>query len=130
MIVLDQFSRNMFRGTDEMFATDELALSLVLAGLEDGTDRKLIGHQRVFFYMPFMHSENPAMQDRCVELFTAFRDELSGEAAKRVGMNVDFANQHRDIVQRFGRFPTATTFLGGPVPARKSRFYKSRTRPF
>jgi uncharacterized protein (DUF924 family) len=68
-------------------------------------DRALHGHERVFFYMPFMHSESLAVQDRGVELFGALRDHAEGRVREVLNSNVDFARQHRDIIARFGRFP-------------------------
>jgi uncharacterized protein (DUF924 family) len=102
IIVLDQFSRNMFRDTPGMFASDPQALQLALEGLARGDDRALSEAERSFFYMPLMHAEDRAVQDRCVELFRALGIEN----------NLKFAVMHRDIVQRFGRFPHRNAVLG------------------
>jgi uncharacterized protein (DUF924 family) len=67
---------------------------------------------RVFFYMPLMHSEALADQERCIELFRALAGELEGEAKKGVENNVEYAVRHRDIVARFGRFPHRNAILG------------------
>jgi uncharacterized protein (DUF924 family) len=112
IIVLDQLSRNMFRGTPGMFATDPLALAATHEGLERGDDRALRLAERVFFYMPLMHSEALADQERCIELFRALAGELEGEAKKGVENNVEYAVRHRDIVARFGRFPHRNAILG------------------
>ena len=98
VIVLDQFSRNMFRGTAKMFASDARALAAALSGIEAGDHTKLGPDERAFLYMPLMHSESLAMQNKCVELFGLDHDE--GAAS-----SVAFAVQHRDIIARFGRFP-------------------------
>lgn len=111
VIVLDQFSRNMFRDTPEAFAGDERALAAASDGIARGHDRALQSHERVFFYMPFMHSESLAMQDRCVELFTALRDSSRGRVREAVASNVDFAKRHRDIIARWGRFPHRNVIL-------------------
>ena len=112
LIVLDQFSRNMFRGTPQAFAGDARALKAAADGVETGVDQRLHGHERVFFYMPFMHSEELAMQERCVDLFAAFRDETTGRVNEAVAGNVDFAKRHLVIVERFGRFPHRNEVLG------------------
>jgi len=95
IIVLDQFPRNMFRGKAEAFATDDIALDLARNALDHQFDALLEERMRHFLYMPFMHSEVLADQERCVSLFKSLGD---GEGAK-------YAMEHRDIIARFGRFP-------------------------
>lgn len=112
VVVLDQFSRNMFRDTPGMYATDALALRIAAAGIEAGEDARLETAERVFLYMPFMHSEDVVDQRRCVALFEALRDAASGAAREQLGQNVRFAEMHRDIVERFGRFPHRNAILG------------------
>lgn len=112
VIVLDQFSRNMFRETPRMFASDPRAERVALEGVERGDDRVLALDARVFLYMPLMHSERLVMQERSVALFAALRDGLEGEAREHVAGNVDYAVRHRDIVARFGRFPHRNRLLG------------------
>lgn len=126
VIVLDQFSRNMFRGSARMFTSDARALGAALAGIDRGFDRQLAVDERGFLYMPLMHSEDLAMQERCVASFTALRDELAGELRERVAGSLDFARQHRDIVRRFGRFPHRNALLGRSSTADESEFL---TRP-
>lgn len=112
LIVFDQFSRNMFRNTKQMFETDPQALAIAKELVARGKDREFRFAERSFVYMPFMHSEALADQERCVELFTAFRDELEGELRERCEYSLDFAVRHRDIIQRFGRFPHRNAILG------------------
>jgi uncharacterized protein (DUF924 family) len=112
VIVLDQFSRNMFRDSARAFACDERALHAALAGIERGVDRQLRFEERPFLYMPLMHSEDLANQERCVALFTAYRDEQSGALKTRVAGSLKYAEQHRDIIRRFGRFPHRNALLG------------------
>jgi len=113
VIVLDQFSRNMFRDTPRMFASDERAVGATLQGLERGHDRVLPTHPRMFMYMPLMHSEALAMQDKCVATFTTLRDELlPGEARAFMDFAIGYANAHRDIIHRFARFPHRNSVLG------------------
>lgn len=112
IIVLDQFSRNMFRGTAEMYASDAQALRLSREGIERGHDRQLVHHERAFSYMPFMHSEQLDDQDRCIALFSAMRAESPEELHADLDRNLASARQHRDIVARFGCFPHRNALLG------------------
>jgi uncharacterized protein (DUF924 family) len=102
VIVLDQFSRNMFRDLAGAFASDAKALALAEAAIAAGFDRRLKPAQREFLYMPFEHSEDPAMQARSVELFTA----LGSPEALR------YAVEHKAEIERFGRFPGRNDVLG------------------
>jgi uncharacterized protein (DUF924 family) len=112
VIVLDQFSRNMFRGSARAFASDGLALRAALAAIAAGTDRRLRCDERSFLYMPLMHSEDMSVQDRCVALFAAMADEVGEPLRERVGGSLSFAQRHRDIIVRFGRFPHRNALLG------------------
>jgi uncharacterized protein (DUF924 family) len=122
VIVLDQFSRNMFRGSPKMFAQDELALRVAREGIEAGVDRSVAHAERSFFYLPLMHSEALDVQERCVELFRAWHDALDGTLKESVASSLDFAVQHRDIVLRFGRFPHRNAVLGRPSTAEELEF--------
>ncbi|HKU39456.1 MAG TPA: DUF924 family protein [Polyangiales bacterium] len=124
VIVLDQFSRNMFRGSAQAFAGDERALRVAADGVEAGLDRRLHGHERVFLYMPFMHSESLAMQDRAIELFSALTESARGRAKDAFAGNLEFARQHRDIVARFGRFPHRNAILGRESTPEEEAFLK------
>jgi uncharacterized protein (DUF924 family) len=112
IIVLDQFSRNMFRGSGRMHDGDARAAKVAAEGVARGVDRQLAHDHRGFFYMPFMHSESLADQDRCVELCSSWRDELSGPPREQVVGLLGYAEKHRDIVRRFGRFPHRNALLG------------------
>ena len=123
VIVLDQFSRNMFRGTARMFAHDEQAMAAAQTAIERGGDRRLAVDERTFLYMPLMHSESLQAQDRCVALFGALLEELgNGDDAGRTAQNLEFARRHRDIVARFGRFPHRNATLGRPSTAEEVEF--------
>jgi uncharacterized protein (DUF924 family) len=124
VIVLDQFSRNMFRGEARAFAADPQALRAAISGIDARHDRALIGHERVFLYMPLMHSEELAVQERCVELFSQFRDESSGKLREVLDGNCDFARQHRDVIARWGRFPHRNATLGRPSTPEEIEFLK------
>lgn len=101
IIVYDQFPRNMFRGSANAFATDASALEVSRNAVDKGFGSGLTAPERQFLYMPFMHSESLADQERSVELFGAV-DENS----------LKFAIEHRDIIARFGRFPHRNRALG------------------
>jgi uncharacterized protein (DUF924 family) len=102
VIVLDQFPRNIFRNDARAFTTDPQALAIAERALTSGYDRK-IEHELVpFLYMPLMHSENIADQRRCVDLFGRYGNQN----------NLKFAEIHRNIIERFGRFPHRNTVLG------------------
>jgi uncharacterized protein (DUF924 family) len=102
VIVLDQFSRNMYRGSPRSFATDALALSIAQRAIAAGLDRQLTPQQRWFLYMPFQHAEDRAVQARSIELFTQLNDPR----------NLGYAERHKEIIDRFGRFPHRNAVLG------------------
>ncbi|HSC89118.1 MAG TPA: DUF924 family protein [Polyangiaceae bacterium] len=111
VLVLDQFSRNMFRGTPGMFSADEQALALAFEGIALGYDRKLRFAERTFLYLPLMHAERLDVQNRCVDLFDRFRAEQVGEHAEELQRQLKFAMAHRDLIKRFGRFPHRNAWL-------------------
>src|SRR5690606_7741793 len=92
IIVLDQFSRNMFRGDARAFAADSMALALSQEAIRAGADRELPDAQRAFLYMPFMHSESRAIRERALVLFSGLP-------------SLDFEIRHKAILGRFGRYP-------------------------
>lgn len=114
LILLDQLSRNLGRGTAAMFAGDDRALALARGMVERGDDRAVGPFERAFVYMPFMHSEALADQERCVALFEALGADTAGPVRARMEYNLGFARAHRDIVARFGRFPHRNAMLGRP----------------
>ena len=122
IVVLDQFSRNMFRDSARMFAADDLALATSRQGIERGHDRSLRLHERVMFYMPFMHSEQLADQERCIALFQALAQESSDLGRSLMLSHVGFAERHRDIVRKFGRFPHRNGLLGRPSTPEELEF--------
>lgn len=101
VIVLDQFPRNMFRNTPRAFATDAKALSLAERAIAAGFDQLLSKQERMFLYMPLQHSENAAVQARSIRLFTELHDEST----------LGYAQKHKDVIDRFGRFPHRNVIL-------------------
>jgi len=112
IIVLDQFPRNIFRGTAQAFGSDDQALRLARIVVEKGFDEGMTEHQRQFLYMPFMHSERLADQERGVDLFRRIGNEDG----------VRYAEEHRDIIARFGRFPHRNRVLGRQSTADERAF--------
>ena len=111
LILLDQFPRNAFRGTPRMFESDTKAMTVALQAVEAGFDEKVDASLRNFFYLPFMHSEQLADQDRGVELARKIGDEP-----------LRYAILHRDIIERFGRFPHRNAVLGRATTPEEQRF--------
>ncbi len=102
VIVLDQFSRNMYRGQPGAFASDALALALAQEAVANGDDQKLPVAQRVFLYMPYMHSESPVVHLEAERLFSATGSDH----------NHQFELRHKAIIDRFGRYPHRNAILG------------------
>lgn len=112
VILLDQFTRNVFRGKPQAFAGDARAQRLVLQAIAAGEDLALPCVGRVFLYMPLMHAENLALQDECVARFNRLIADAPEALKQRLQGNLDFAHQHRDIIASFGRFPYRNAALG------------------
>lgn len=112
VIALDQFPRNMFRGDARTFSTDDQALAVAERAIARGADTRIEPNLIEFLYVPLMHSERLADQDRCIELFrTRGRPE-----------NLKFAEIHADIIRRFGRFPHRNLVLGRTTSAEEQAF--------
>jgi uncharacterized protein (DUF924 family) len=122
VIVLDQFSRNMFRDSPRMYAYDDLALAAARNGVVADADKELRHDERIFLYMPFQHSEDLADQELAVALFERMTEGLTGEALKRAQDNAGYAKRHRDIVKRFGRFPHRNRILGRATTQEEAQF--------
>ena len=105
IILMDQFSRNMFRGSDQAFASDAAALAAAKSAINKGWDLRIDAPARQFFYMPLMHSENLCDQDRCVRLMCQRMPDGGGS-------NLLHARVHREVIREFGRFPYRNEALG------------------
>jgi uncharacterized protein (DUF924 family) len=113
VIVLDQLSRNMFRGTARMFESDVRARAAARRAIDRGDDCHSSAEQRSFLYMPLMHSEDLADQDRSVALFAAGPPDY-----------LRYAEQHRDVIRRFGRFPHRNALLGRESTPEEQEFLR------
>lgn len=118
LILTDQFPRNMFRGTAEAFATDPLALAAAREAVAKRFDLRIDEPQRVFFYMPFEHSEDPADQDMSVRIVEE-RMPLTGAGYAL------HARAHREVIRRFGRFPFRNAALGRVSSDAETHFLQS-----
>ena len=112
VILLDQFTRNAYRGTPEAFGGDALALAVATRAVERGLDRELGHAGRAVLYHPFEHSEEPSDQVRSVALFEALAREAPPAWRAFATEFVPYAHSHRDVIARFGRFPHRNPILG------------------
>jgi len=111
-IVLDQFSRNIHRGTPEAFESDGRALQVADHAIERQLDRDTPLDRRMFFYLPFEHSESLPDQRRSVELFSRWAAEHPAEQRAYADDQMIYVLRHREIIERFGRFPHRNAVLG------------------
>lgn len=120
IIILDQFSRNMFRDTPRAFSMDSMSLTLSQEAVACGADQELNTVQRSFLYMPYMHSESLQIHEIAVELF------------RRNGVqnNLDFELKHKEIIERFGRYPHRNLILGRQSTAEEKVFLKQAGSSF
>lgn len=117
VITLDQFPRNMFRGSGRSFESNDLALRHARTALDKGYDQQCDPTARQFFYLPFMHSEDLTDQERSVKLYEALGNQNS----------LHFAREHRDIVAQFGRFPHRNAVLDRENTPEETEFLKTHS---
>jgi uncharacterized protein (DUF924 family) len=112
IILLDQFSRNLYRDTPAAFAHDGMALALAQEAISSGAERDLNREEKLFLYMPFMHSESLIIHDTALALF------------QNLGLadNLDYEIRHREIIARFGRYPHRNAILGRESTEEERRF--------
>lgn len=124
IVALDQFSRNVFRGTPRSFAQDGLAREVALQALEAGDEQVLTPVEASFLLMPLMHAEDLQLQRRGQEAFRTLCDRVSSEDPVRgvLESSVKYAGQHLAIIERFGRFPHRNAILGRPSTADEEEF--------
>lgn len=115
IIVLDQFSRNLFRNDPRAFSCDGMALVLAQTAVETGADQTLPPARRAFLYMPYMHSESALIHTRAVRLFSQ----------PGLESNLDFELRHKAIIDRFGRYPHRNALLGRPSSEEETAFLQT-----
>jgi len=111
IIVLDQFSRNMYRNNAQAFTQDSLALHWALEGIRKGDDKKLTPLQKVFFYLPLEHCEQLNMQNLAIEKFEQLASDAPASFADLAHGFVSYAHQHQEVIARFSRFPHRNRLL-------------------
>lgn len=114
IIVLDQFTRNAYRGTSKAFAGDALALQLAQHGIREGLDthEEIPTVARIFAYLPLEHAEDPALQAQSVVAFEQLAQEATDETRTFFSGTLDYAVRHQEVIDRFGRFPHRNAILG------------------
>jgi uncharacterized protein (DUF924 family) len=112
ILLVDQFSRNLYRGSAQAFAADPLGLELALSGIAAGYAGRFVPEQRAFLYMPLMHAEDRGVQRFALRCF----------AEPGLETNLDFARAHAEVIERFGRFPSRNAALGRPSTAEETAY--------
>jgi uncharacterized protein (DUF924 family) len=112
ILLFDQFSRNIYRGSARAYAQDLAALSLTVSGMQIGADATLDPVERLFFYMPLMHAESLDVQEESVAAFRRLVEEAPADLRRTFQASLDSAVEHRDIIAHFGRFPHRNRVLG------------------
>ena len=111
IILLDQFRRNIYRGTPDAFALDGVSLKLCVEGTIAGVHDQLTPEQRIFFFMPLQHAESLKIQDKSVSIYNALAESVTGTLRETFATCAQFAELHRDIIAEFGRFPHRNVIL-------------------
>jgi uncharacterized protein (DUF924 family) len=124
IVVLDQFSRHIHRGAPAAFDQDPAAQQLVIAGLGEGVDHALVPAQRVFFYLPLEHAEDLEMQRLCVRCMDGLAHIVAPAWRGEYAGFLDYARRHREVIERFGRFPHRNAVLGRKSTPAERRFLK------
>ncbi len=122
IILVDQFSRNIYRGDPRCFSRDHLARRWCRMLIDSDMDQDLRPIERVFAYLPLEHSEDMGDQDKCLALFTVLFEQLPDNHRKTFKSYVDFAHAHRNIIVRFGRYPHRNSILGRQSTAQEREF--------
>lgn len=122
IILIDQFRRNVYRGTAEAYSRDSLALKICIEGTINNDYKTLSHFQRLFFFMPLQHSESLKVQEKSVGIYQALADSVSETMQETFQTTAQFAELHRDIVAEFGRFPHRNQVLGRANTADEESF--------
>jgi uncharacterized protein (DUF924 family) len=130
IVLLDQFSRHIYRGTPKAFAQDTKALGVAREMVHLGEDQELFFFQRSFVYLPFEHSEDLRMQHDSIALFQKLADAAPDSTQSYFADNLRYAVRHREIIQRFGRFPHRNLILGRTSTPEEEAFLKEPMSSF
>jgi uncharacterized protein (DUF924 family) len=124
IILLDQFPRHIFRGTPHAFQYDPLALSLVLTGMQSAADGALNIVERIFFYMPLQHAESLEVQDESVSAYKRLVTDSPAELRSTFEAALGAAEEHREVIRQFGRFPHRNRSLDRSSTAEEIEYLK------
>lgn len=130
ILVQDQFPRNIYRGTAQAFELDARALALTLSGMQTGADAALTTVERIFFYMPLQHAESTAAQDESVLAYRRLLEESPPNLREVFVSTLQFAELHRDLIRRFGRFPHRNAVLGRDNTADEQIYLRENPESF
>ena len=126
ILLLDQFTRNIYRGSAEAFTSDSLVRSICLNGLRQGFDQQLSSSEKIFYYLPLEHSELIADQKTCVELFKQLAESAdtkhNGQYSELFASYIDYAVIHYEIIKSYGRFPHRNALLGRESTAAELKY--------
>ena len=130
IILLDQFPRQIYRGTAQAFAYDPAALALTLSGMQLAADGALNLVERLFFYMPLQHAESTEVQDEAVSAYKRLVSESPAELRSTFEKSLEYAEQHRDLIRQFGRFPHRNRILGRDSTPEEIAYLKTSGETF
>lgn len=130
ILLLDQFRRNLYRGSAKAFAKDPYALKLCVEGAMQGDYKALNPFQQAFYFMPLQHAESVKIQDRSVKIYKGLLTGVSDTLKATFATFADFAELHRDIVAAFGRFPHRNQALGRPNTPEETEYLGSGAPAF
>lgn len=129
VLILDQFTRNIYRGSARAFAGDVMAQQLASQAVEKGWDKQLAATERCFLYMPFEHAEDLAKQLQCVALFDGLiEDYPQHQHQQKLKGSLDFAHKHLAVIEQFGRFPHRNQVLGRVDSVEEAEFLQTASR--
>jgi len=130
IIVLDQFPRQIYRGTAQAFAYDPAALALTLSGMQLAADGALNLVERLFFYMPLQHAESTEVQDESVYAYKRLVTESPAELRSTFEVSLESAEKHRELIRQFGRFPHRNKILGRENTPEEVAYFKKGGETF
>jgi uncharacterized protein (DUF924 family) len=130
ILLLDQFPRHLYRGTERAFATDREALELTVSGMQSAADAALTPVERIFFYMPLQHAEVSDAQEESVAAYRRLLNEAPAELKSMFASSLEAAEEHRAILARFGRFPHRNRILGRASTGEEAEYLAGRGRTF
>ncbi len=130
IILLDQFTLNIYRGQALSFELNVKALPMAIDAIRKGFDQRVPRERRTFFYLPLEHAENKEAQSESVSLFRKLRDESPSEERDVFDGYLRYAILHQEVIERFGRFPNRNEVLGRPSTADEDRYLREEGSPF